>query len=117
MTLAIGDVLTWNGRAMEVTSEPRAGEYWLQEQGTHNYFFAHYLVAKDLASGLADGSIKIGKPEKILKEGQVHAHFWRPYEGATTVDEYCYCGARRAVDWREIGLKINKDSGQGSSGR
>ncbi len=106
IALKEGAVVTIDGKTYSITAiDPYTKSVWFQEDGQSNYFSIRVLTMAEITKREKDGSFKMGPcPPKIIGNSYAyHTHDWKTYVGATKVDYYCECGAKKEADWREIG--------------
>lgn len=87
-----------------VESISATGALWLKEANTPSNYYSLQLMTKENFTELHNkGKIVYGKLGVALKGGSKYcAHDWKRYVGATSIDDYCHCGARKVVDWKEL---------------
>lgn len=101
-----GDFFTIHGLVYEVLGPAGSTDFWwLKTIDSHSYYSMSTYSTADLTQLYKDGALKSGKHYAVSGGSDTphHYHIWERYQGAFKVYDYCNCGAKREIDWRELG--------------
>lgn len=103
VTLREGDAVTIDNVHMIVESVlPSPEGYWFKIPGPDNYFNLRFFLKTEVSNKFLDGTLILGNTQKELGGLPQHSHHWCRYSGLNRIYDYCDCGAKRDVNWRDL---------------
>lgn len=99
-----GDVVTIDGEVLECTGSvnPARGSFWFKNI-TGSYYTLRVWDTPELVKLFNEGRLVMGIHGRISGGTEQHSHYWVKYTGLNQIYNYCSCGAKQDIDWREHG--------------